>query len=185
VAEALYEAGVRGIEIPLNSPDPLESLRILTAAFGKEMACGAGTVLNIQAVQAAAEAGATIIVAPNTRGDVIRKAVSLGLDPIPGVATATEAFDAIDAGARHLKLFPASTYGPSHLRQLSAVLPPGVCVWAVGGVGPDDLAAWWAAGARAFGVGGELYRPGQTAEETREKAARLAAAARGLLVQRD
>jgi 2-dehydro-3-deoxyphosphogalactonate aldolase len=180
VADALYQAGVRGIETPLNSPEPMESLRRLTGAFGARMACGAGTVLSAESVEAAAAAGATIIVSPNTRASVIGKALALGLDPTPGVATATEAFDALEAGARHLKLFPASTYGPAHLRQLKAVLPPEVVVWGVGGIGADDFGDWWAAGARAFGVGSELYRPGQSIDETREKAARVVAAARAL-----
>ncbi len=180
IAEALYTEGVRAIEVPLNSPDPFESLRRLVQACGDSMACGSGTVLTPANVEAVAQAGGTLVVSPNTDSLVIRRAVTLGLDVAPGIATATEAFQAIAAGARHLKLFPAATYGPGHLKQLKAVLPPEVIVWAVGGVGPDDMAAWWAAGARAFGLGGELYRAGQTAAETRAKAARVVAAARGL-----
>lgn len=179
-AEALYAAGIRGLEVPLNSPDPLESIQRLSAAVGGRMAIGAGTVLRPQDVNAVQEAGGTIIVAPNTNVAVIRRALELGLDPAPGFATATEAFAAHEAGARHLKLFPAATYGPAHLRQLGAVLPPEAIVWAVGGVGSDSMAAWWAAGARAFGLGGEVYRPGQGAEDTAAKAAKVAAAA-GLL----
>ncbi len=181
IAEALYAEGVRAIEVPLNSPEPLESLRRLVEVYHGRMACGAGTVLTPAAVDAVAQAGGTLVVAPNTDPVVIRRAVSLGLDPAPGFATATEAFQAIGAGARHLKLFPAATYGPGHLKQLMAVLPPEVTVWAVGGVGHDHMAAWWAAGARAFGLGGELYRPGQTPAETRAKAAKVVAAARALV----
>ncbi len=180
IAKALHAEGVRAIEVPLNSPDPFESLRRLADAFGDRMACGSGTVLTPANVEAVARAGGTFVVSPNTDGAVIRRAVELGLDVAPGVATATEAFQAIAAGARHLKLFPAATYGPGHLKQLKAVLPPQIIVWAVGGVGPDDMAAWWAAGARAFGLGGELYRPGQSPSETRAKAARVMAAARAL-----
>lgn len=179
-AEALYAAGVRAIEVPLNSPDPLESIRRLAEAFAGRVACGAGTVLRPQDVNAVQEAGGTIIVSPNTNAAVIRRAVELDLDPAPGFATATEAFAAHEAGARHLKLFPAATYGPGHLRQLKAVLPADALVWAVGGVGPDAMAEWWAAGARAFGLGGELYRAGQSLEETRAKAARVADAAEKL-----
>jgi 2-dehydro-3-deoxyphosphogalactonate aldolase len=179
-AQALYEAGVRGVEVPLNSPEPLESIRTLAEAFGSRMAVGAGTVLEAAAVDAVAAVGGRIIVSPNTSPEVIVRAVALGLDPAPGFATPTEAFMALDAGARHLKLFPAATYGPGHLKQLKAVLPPDAVVWAVGGVGPDSLADWWAAGARAFGLGGELYRPGQGVSDTAEKAARVVAAARGL-----
>lgn len=180
VAEALYEAGVRGIEIPLNSPEPLESLRRLVAAFSDRMACGAGTVLTPERVDAVADAGGTIIVSPNTSTAVISRAVRLNLDPAPGFATATEAFVALEAGARHLKLFPAITYGAAHLKQLKAVLPPEATVWAVGGVGPDAMQDWWAAGARAFGLGSELYRPGQSPAETLQKAQRIVAAARAL-----
>jgi 2-dehydro-3-deoxyphosphogalactonate aldolase len=179
-AAALYEAGVRGIEAPLNSPEPLESIRRLADAFGGRMAIGAGTVLTPERVDAVAAAGGHIIVAPNTDPTVIRRAVELGLDPAPGFATATEAFTALKAGAKHLKLFPAVTYGVAHLKQLKAVLPPEAVVWAVGGVGPDSMAEWWAAGCRAFGLGGELYRPGQSVAETAAKARRVVAAARAL-----
>lgn len=179
-AEALHAAGVRGMEVPLNSPDPLASIRKLAEAYGDRMAVGAGTVLTPDRVDAVAEAGGRLIVSPNTEEGVIRRAVELGLDPAPGFATASEAFRAVAAGARHLKLFPAVTYGPAHVKQLKAVLPPEAVVWAVGGVGPDSMADWWTAGARAFGLGGELYRPGQSPRETAEKARRVVEAARRL-----
>jgi 2-dehydro-3-deoxyphosphogalactonate aldolase len=172
-AAALLEAGIVGIEAPLNSPEPIESIRRLAAEFGERMVVGAGTVLSAERVDAVAEAGGRIIVSPNTEPAVIRRAVELGLDPAPGFATVSEAFTAIDAGAKHLKLFPAVTYGPAHVKQIKAVLPPEAVVWAVGGVGPDNMADWWAAGARAFGLGGELYRAGQSVAETREKARRV------------
>ena len=180
-AEALFAAGVRGVEVPLNSPEPLKSIGLLAEAFGDRMAVGAGTVLTAERVEAVAQAGGRIIVSPNVSPEVIRTAVELGLDPAPGFATATEAFAAIKAGAKHLKLFPAATYGPGHLKQLKAVLPPEAVVWAVGGVGPAQMADWWSAGARAFGLGGELYRAGQSVEETAEKASRVVAAARSLV----
>lgn len=179
-AQVLYDAGVRGIETPLNSPEPIESIRRLAEAWGDRMVVGGGTVLSVARVDDVAQAGGRIIVAPNTEPDVVRRAVALGLDPAPGFATATEAFLALQAGARHLKLFPAATYGPGHLKQLKAVLPPEAVVWAVGGVGPDSMADWWAAGARAFGLGGEIYRANQSVQETKEKAARVVAAARAL-----
>jgi 2-dehydro-3-deoxyphosphogalactonate aldolase len=179
-AGALLAAGVRGVEVPLNSPEPLASIARLVAAYGDRMAIGAGTVLGADQVDAVAKAGGTIIVAPNTNPAVIGRAIDLKLDPAPGFATATEAFVAIGAGARHLKLFPAVTYGPAHLKQLKAVLPASAIVWAVGGAGPDNMADWWAAGARAFGLGGEIYRAGQSVPETAQKAARAVAAARAL-----
>jgi 2-dehydro-3-deoxyphosphogalactonate aldolase len=179
-AEALYGAGVRAIEAPLNSPEPLDSIRRLAEAWGERMAVGAGTVLTPGAVREVANAGGRVIVSPNTAPEVIRAAVDLGLDPAPGFSTPTEAFLALEAGARHLKLFPAVTYGTAHVKQIKAVLPPEAVVWAVGGVGPDEMADWWAAGCRAFGIGGELYRPGQTPAETGRKAEHVVAAARAL-----
>lgn len=179
-AEALYAEGVRGVEVPLNSPDPIASIRKLAAAFGDRMAVGAGTVLTPAGVEQVAEAGGQIIVAPNVQPAVITRALELGLAPAPGFSTPTEAFAALAAGARHLKLFPAVSYGPAHVKQISAVLPPEAVVWAVGGVGPAQMADWWAAGARAFGLGGELYSAGQSPAETAEKARRVVAAARGL-----
>ena len=179
-AQVLFDAGVRGIEVPLNSPDPFESIRRLAEAWGSRMVVGAGTVLDARSVDAVVGAGGLLIISPNTNPAVIRRAVELGLDCAPGFATATEAFQALALGARHLKLFPAVTYGPGHLRQLKAVLPPGVTLWAVGGAGPDNMADWWAAGARAFGLGGELYRAGQSPAETAAKAARAVGVARAL-----
>jgi 2-dehydro-3-deoxyphosphogalactonate aldolase len=176
-AHALVEAGLRAIEIPLNSPDPLTSVARLAEGLGERVLCGAGTVLTAAQVDAVAAAGGRLIVSPNTSAAVISRAVELGLTPVPGVATASEAFAAIDAGARWLKLFPARTYGPDHLRQLRAVLPADVKVLAVGGVGPADMALWRAAGVSGFGLGSELYRPGQTPAETAAKAARAVAAA--------
>jgi 2-dehydro-3-deoxyphosphogalactonate aldolase len=179
-AQALYDAGVRAIEAPLNSPEPFDTIRRLAQAWGGRMVVGGGTVLNAEQVEEVARVGGRIIVSPNASGDVIRHTVKLELEPLPGFATATEAFAALEAGARRLKLFPAVTYGTAHLRQLKAVLPPEAMVLAVGGVGPSDLAEWWAAGARGFGLGGELYRAGQSPAETAEKAARVVEAVRKL-----
>jgi 2-dehydro-3-deoxyphosphogalactonate aldolase len=179
-ASALIEAGVGAIEVPLNSPAPLDSIARLARGFGDSCLCGAGTVLSVSEVEAVAAAGGRLIVSPNTAPAVIRRTAALALESLPGVATASEVFRAIDAGARRLKLFPAATYGPGHARQLRAVLPEGVELLAVGGVGPADMTAWWAAGVRGFGIGSELYRPGQSPGETSEKAARIVAAAQSL-----
>ncbi len=178
--QALKRAGMFGVEVPLNSPEPLVSIARMTEVFGAEMVCGAGTVLSPGMVDAASAAGARLIISPNTDLEVIARAVELGLDPAPGFGTASEAFQALDAGARHLKLFPASTYGPGHVRQLKAVLPGAAILWAVGGVGAAEMADYWAAGVRAFGIGSEVYRPGQTAEETGLKARKIVEAARSL-----
>lgn len=170
--EALFQAGLRAVEVPLNSPEPLESVRRIVAAFEGRMAIGAGTVLEPAGVEAVAEVGGRFIVSPNTDAAVIRRTVELGLDSAPGFGTASEAFAAYGAGARHLKLFPAVTYGTVHLRQLKAVLPSDALVWVVGGVGPDSMARWWEVGAGAFGLGSEVYRTGQTVLQTSEQAAR-------------
>jgi 2-dehydro-3-deoxyphosphogalactonate aldolase len=177
IAEALHAGGVRVVEVPLNSPEPLESIRRLSAFEGR-MVWGAGTVLTPDAADAVAAAGGRIMVTPNTNAAVIRRGLERGLIPLPGFATASEAFTAIDAGARQLKLFPASTYGSGHLKALKAVLPPDVSVHAVGGVGPAAMAEWFAAGAAGFGLGSELYRSGQSAADTLLKARAAVAAAR-------
>ena len=178
IAEALHTAGVRVVEVPLNSPEPLQSIQQLSETYRGRLVCGAGTVLSVEDVEAVSTAGGEIVVSPNTRADVIRRSVELGMTPLPGFATASEAFEAYVAGARRLKLFPAVTYGSAHVRQLKAVLPRDASVLAVGGVGAAAMAEWRAAGAAGFGIGGEIYRPGQTAEETLERARPLVEAAR-------
>lgn len=176
IAAALVGAGVGAIEVPLNSPDPLESIRRLCDAFGDQALCGAGTVLTPEAVDAVATSGGKLIVTPNTDPIVIAHAVALGLTVMPGFATPTEAFAAIKAGARALKLFPAGTFGPGHLKAVKDVLPREVAVYAVGGVGAGNLDTWRSAGVDGIGVGGELYRPGDRAADVAERAARLVAA---------
>lgn len=178
--EALQQAGVRIVEVPLNSPDPISSIQSVVETFGHEMVCGAGTVLTVERVTAVAEIGGRIIVSPDTRPDVIHVALNRGLCPMPGFGTATEAFHAYDAGARYLKLFPASTYGPGHIKAISAVLPADAKVLAVGGAGPHNMAEWWEAGARGFGLGADVYKPGQAPEATGEKARAAVAALRAL-----
>lgn len=169
VAKALVDAGIRGIEVPLNSPDPLVSIKRLTERYGNECLCGAGTVLKPAQVDAVAEAGGKLIVTPNIDRAVIARSVELGLKAVPGFATATEAFTAIDAGATALKLFPATTYGVQHVKALRAVLP-GTKVFAVGGVGARNLAEWAEAGIDGIGFGTDIYAPGRTAAEVGTRA---------------
>jgi 2-dehydro-3-deoxyphosphogalactonate aldolase len=176
VAEALYSAGVRVIEAPLNSPDPYESIRRLHAEYGHRIISGGGTIVTPDQAQKVAEAGGRLMVSPNTDPAVIRRAVALGMIPFPGFATASEAFAAIAAGASHLKLFPASTYGSAHLKALKAVLPPQIMVAPVGGVGAAEMAEWRKAGAACFGIGSEIYKPGMAPEEVHRRAVELVAA---------
>ncbi len=174
----LYDAGIRTIEVPLNSPDPFASIAALAACGRADLTVGAGTVLNVDQVRRTQEAGGRLIVAPNCDEAVIRLALQLNLQALPGFATATEAFVAIRAGARQLKLFPAATYGPAHLRALRAVLPPDVAVFPVGGIGAQDIAPWFAAGAAGFGFGSELFRPEYSLTDIGQRAAALVQAAK-------
>ncbi|HEY5346690.1 MAG TPA: 2-dehydro-3-deoxy-6-phosphogalactonate aldolase [Rhizomicrobium sp.] len=168
IARALFDAGIRAIEVPLNSPKPLVSIRALTASFGTLCLCGAGTVLSVEDVRRVREAGGNLIVSPNVNPAVI--AAARGLTVMPGFATASEAFAAIDAGATHLKLFPAMTYGPGHIKALKAVLPRAMPVYAVGGIGADGIAEWKKAGADGFGFGSELFRPDYSVTEIARRA---------------
>ncbi|HEY9254773.1 MAG TPA: 2-dehydro-3-deoxy-6-phosphogalactonate aldolase [Stenotrophomonas sp.] len=170
VGEALYAAGVRVAEVPLNSPDPFATIAQLAKHFEGRMLIGAGTVLRAAEVQALAATGCAFCVSPNTDASVIGAAVDHGMVPMPGFSTPSEAFAAIAAGARHLKAFPAHGAGP-RLSALAAVLPKDVRLVAVGGVAAADLEGLWAAGVSAVGVGSDLYKPGRSAEEVGLRAA--------------
>jgi 2-dehydro-3-deoxyphosphogalactonate aldolase len=164
-AQALVDAGFDAIEIPLNSPDWSASVRAVSEAFGGRALIGGGTVLRPADADALAEAGGRLVVTPNTRPSLIAHAVGRGLHVAAGFATASEAFDALDAGAQALKLFPATTYGPGHVRALKAVLPP-VPLFAVGGITPANLAEYLRAGCIGAGLGSDLYKPGQDVART-------------------
>jgi len=175
IGAVLVEAGFRLIEVPLNSPRPLESIAILKQQFPQALV-GAGTVLTAQEVRDVAAAGGELIVAPNFNRDVVRETVRLGLVSLPGIMTPTEAFAALDAGAHGLKLFPAELASPAVVKALLAVLPRGTALVPVGGIAADNLGAWHAAGAAGFGLGSSLYKPGDDATTVRTKAAAIVAA---------
>lgn len=175
-AEALVDAGITTIEVPLNSPDAWDSIARLIGRFGDRARIGAGTVLTVGQVDLLAGMGAHLVVSPNADPAVIRATRAAGMDSWPGVMTPTEAFAALAAGATGLKLFPASLIGPAGLAAIRAVLPPEVPVYAVGGAGAANFAEWRRAGADGFGIGTALYRPGQTVDRTRAAAADIVAA---------
>lgn len=176
VGDALADAGFVCIEVPLNSPEPLESIRRLRSRLGERALVGAGTVLTAEAVDAVADAGSEIIVAPNFDPRVAERAKARGLVYLPGVFTPSEAFAAIGAGADALKLFPAEAASPKVLKAIKAVLPPAAPVLPVGGIEPDGMAPWRAAGASGFGIGGALYAPGRSPAVVGERAERFVAA---------
>ena len=180
IGDALVEAGFTIIEVPLNSPDPLRSIAILAERIGDRAMIGAGTVLMAQQVREVFAAQGCFVVSPNSDAAVIGEARSLGLAAMPGYYTATEAFAALSAGATALKLFPADGAQPAMLKAQRAVLPNDVKVLAVGGINPDNMAQWRAAGADGFGLGSNLYKPGKLAEEVHEAALAMAAAVRRL-----
>ena len=175
IGEALYSGGIRIIEVPLNSPEPLESVRRLAARVGDRALVGAGTVLDPEHVAQVAQVGGRLIVSPGTDTAVIRATAAAGLVSSPGYFTPSEGFTALKAGAHALKLFPAEGASPNVIKAQRAVFPNDVPLLIVGGVTPDNMRPWLDAGANGFGLGSGLYKPGQSAEETVAKARAYAA----------
>ena len=166
MGEALVSSGFAIIEVPLNSPEPLHSIAGLTQLFPQTL-IGAGTVLNAQQVKDVHAAGGRLVVAPNFNPAVVAQALALNMVVLPGVATPTEAFAALDAGAHGLKLFPAEMISPATVKALRAVLPKAAALMPVGGITPDNMEAYRTAGASGFGLGSALYAPGKSAEQVR------------------
>ncbi len=178
IGQAIFDAGIRIIEVPLNSPNPIDSIHRLASKFGDSALVGGGTVLEPAQVGAVQAAGGRLIVSPNTNLGVIAVTSLAEMVSMPGYFTPSEAFSAISAGATGLKLFPAEAASPAVLKAQRAVLPAEVPIFAVGGIKPDNITPWLDAGADGFGLGGGLYQPGQSAAETAEKASAYVAAVR-------
>jgi 2-dehydro-3-deoxyphosphogalactonate aldolase len=176
VGDALVDGGLRILEVPLNSARAFESIARFARRFGEHCLIGAGTVLEVANVAKVKEAGGRIVVMPHCDVAIVREAKRLGMICCPGVATPTEAFAALGAGADGLKLFPAEGLPPSVLKAWRAVLPKDTLVFPVGGIRPDNLQGYWAAGAAGFGTGSNLYKPGMGAEEVARAARAFAAA---------
>ena len=176
VSQALYEAGIRVVEVPLNSPEPFRSIEMIAKTFSGRMVVGAGTVLTVQDVNVLKAHGGQISVSPDGNEAVIARAIELGLVPLPGVFTPTEAFAAIRAGAKHLKLFPAEAASPAVIKAWKAILPAHVKIYAVGGVTPENMGDWLAAGASGFGIGSSLFKPSMSMAKICESAHSLVAA---------
>ena len=174
--EALIDAGITMIEVPLNSPDALISIAMASNALGDKATIGAGTVLSKKQVWAVSEAGGTFVVSPDTNKQVIEETIRLQMLSFPGVFTPTDAFRAIKAGATGLKFFPAEVLGPKGIKAMKAVLPPDMPLYAVGGANPDNFAEYFAAGCAGFGLGTYIYKPGMDTAQIAERAATAVAA---------
>lgn len=170
IGEAILSGGIRIIEVPLNSPDPLESIRRLSRRVGDRALIGAGTVLDAEQVGEVARAGGRLIVSPNTDTAVIHATAMAAMVSSPGYFTPSEGFEAIKAGAHALKLFPAEGASPNVVKAQKAVLPRDVPLLVVGGISPDNMGPWLDAGATGFGLGSGLYKPGQSVDETAARA---------------
>ena len=180
VSQQLYASGMRIIEVPLNSPQPFSSIRRPRVSLGQDCLCGDGTVLTMDQVEQVFAAGGRLVVSPNTDPAVIQRTVELGMVSMPGFATPSEAFAAIQAGATALKLFPAKAIGMDFLKALLEVLPQGMPVVATGGINPENLGDWFRAGVAGVGIGGDLYNAGRDSADVRRRADNFVAAWRTL-----
>ncbi len=170
IGTSLYEAGIRVMEVTMNSNDPLKSIELLSSHFEGKMAVGAGTVLSPDQVDQVHDIGGSFIVSPNTNTQVIARTDELNMYSLPGAATCTECFQAIDAGADALKIFPASVVGAKGIKDLTAVIPKDIPIFAVGGVTEHNMSDWFQAGAKGIGLGSNIYQAGDSPDEVSRKA---------------
>lgn len=173
ITGCLIEVGIDQIEVPLNSPDPFDSIAAMARTFGDKARIGAGTVLSVADVNGVADAGGQMVISPDFNPDVVDATKARGLLSYPGIMTPSEAFGALRHGADGLKLFPSSVIGPSGLSAMRAVLPKDIDVYAVGGAGPSNFGEWIQAGAQGFGIGTALYQPGMGVDDVRSKAIKI------------
>ncbi len=176
MAGALIECGISKIEVPLNSPQPFDSIERMARAFGMDTLIGAGTVLTIADVKRVADVGGALVVSPDCNPEIISATKAAGMLSFPGVMTPTECFLALRSGADGLKLFPGSLIGPDGVKAIRAVLPKGTQVLAVGGAGPENFASWKSAGVDGFGIGSALYKPDLTVAQVRQRAKAIVSA---------
>lgn len=173
ICEALIESEIGFIEVPLNSPSAFESIKLMVKEFGEVAFLGAGTVITIEAVKRLSDIGAQLVVSPNTNSEIISLSIDLNMVPMPGVYSPTDAFTAAKAGAKYLKLFPARDMGEKYISDLKSVLPTGTEMLAVGGVDSENAVQWLGRGAKALGLGSSLYKPGYSALDVKQNAAKF------------
>ncbi|MEQ9209865.1 MAG: 2-dehydro-3-deoxy-6-phosphogalactonate aldolase [Pseudomonadales bacterium] len=170
VAQILVDQGIKVIEVPLNSPDPYDSIKLLCDNFGSTCLCGAGTVVTAEQVDKVQQMGGQLIVSPNVDTAVIKRTIELGMVSVPGFSTPSEAYQAYHSGTTLLKMFPAANIGLDYFKSISTIMPKDAKVIATGGINPENICSWLSAGAIGLGIGGDLYKPGISLDELRKKA---------------
>lgn len=176
VAQTLVDQGIKVLEVPLNSPDPYDSIKLLSDNFGSICLCGAGTVVTAEQVDKVQQMGGKLVVSPNVDTAVIKRTIELGMVSVPGFSTPSEAYQAYHSGATYLKMFPAANIGLDYFKSISTIMPTDAKVIATGGINPENICSWLSAGAVGLGIGGDLYKPGISLKELKERAGALTSA---------